>query len=386
MAEKRDYYDVLGVSKTATQDEIKKAYRKLAKTYHPDNKETGDPEKFKECTEAFSVLSDEQKRQRYDQFGHAAFDQANGGGNPFSGSGFEGFDFNGGSFSDFNDILNKMFGGFGGFGGGFGSSRSQSRSGPVKGDDTLMRVKIAFMDSINGKTIDIPLTYDKKCDHCHGTGAKNGTEYTTCTKCNGRGRVVVQQRSFFGVIQSEQTCPDCHGTGKIIKTKCDECEGKGYTRTKQNIEVKIPVGISSGQQIRVQGKGERGMNGGDNGDLYIEVIVAPHQHFERKGNDIYVEIPLDFVDASLGTTLKVPTVYGDVDFKIPAGTQNGDVLTIKGKGAKDIRSSNYGNEYVKIAIKIPTKLNANQKKALQDYKNASEKESIFDKFAKAFKR
>ena len=383
---KRDYYEILGVSKSATQDEIKKAYRKLAKQYHPDNKETGDAEKFKECSEAFSVLSDPQKRSTYDQFGHAAFDQTSGGANPFSGSGFEGFNFNGGSFDDLNDILNKMFGGFGGGFGGFSSSRSSRSGGPQRGDDTMMRIKINFMDAINGKTVTIPLTYDEKCSSCGGTGALNGTEYTTCTTCKGRGRVLTQQRSIFGIIQQESVCPDCHGSGKKIKTPCPNCDGKGYNRVKKEIEVKIPAGIQSGQQIRVQGKGERGLNGGNNGDLYIEVVVAKHEFFIRDGNDIHIDVPLDFIDACLGTTISVPTVYGEAELKINPGTQPNDILTLKGKGVKDLRGNGYGNEYVHIILKTPTYLNKDQKKALEDFKRATKQgDTFFDKFKRAFK-
>ena len=383
---KRDYYEILGVSKSATQDEIKKAYRKLAKQYHPDNKETGDAEKFKECSEAFSVLSDPQKRSTYDQFGHAAFDQTSGGANPFSGSGFEGFNFNGGSFDDLNDILNKMFGGFGGGFGGFSSSRSSRSGGPQRGDDTMMRIKINFMDAINGKTVTIPLTYDEKCSSCGGTGALNGTEYTTCPTCKGRGRVLTQQRSIFGIIQQESVCPDCHGSGKKIKTPCPNCDGKGYNRVKKEIEVKIPAGIQSGQQIRVQGKGERGLNGGNNGDLYIEVVVAKHEFFIRDGNDIHIDVPLDFIDACLGTTISVPTVYGEAELKINPGTQPNDILTLKGKGVKDLRGNGYGNEYVHIILKTPTYLNKDQKKALEDFKRATKQgDTFFDKFKRAFK-
>ena len=383
---KRDYYEILGVSKSATQDEIKKAYRKLAKQYHPDNKETGDAEKFKECSEAFSVLSDPQKRSTYDQFGHAAFDQTSGGANPFSGSGFEGFNFNGGSFDDLNDILNKMFGGFGGGFGGFSSSRSSRSGGPQRGDDTMMRIKINFMDAINGKTVTIPLTYDEKCSSCGGTGALNGTEYTTCPTCKGRGRVLTQQRSIFGIIQQESVCPDCHGSGKKIKTPCPNCDGKGYNRVKKEIEVKIPAGIQSGQQIRVQGKGERGLNGGNNGDLYIEVVVAKHEFFVRDGNDIHIDVPLDFIDACLGTTISVPTVYGEAELKINPGTQPNDILTLKGKGVKDLRGNGYGNEYVHIILKTPTYLNKDQKKALEDFKHATKQgDTFFDKFKRAFK-
>lgn len=384
MANKRDYYEVLGVAKTASQDEIKKAYRQLAKKYHPDNKETGDAEKFKECTEAFSVLSDEQKRKTYDQFGHAAFDQNSGGANPFSGSGFEGFNFNGGDFGDLNDILNRMFGGAFGFGGG--SSR-RSSNGSYRGSDTLMRIKINFMDAINGTTVTIPLTYDEKCASCKGTGALNGTEYDKCTYCGGSGRIISQQRSIFGPITTESACPTCGGTGRRIKTNCPDCNGKGYKRIKKNIDVKIPAGIQSGQQIRVAGKGERGVNGGDNGDLYLEVVVAKHNSFEREGNNIHIEIPVDFVDACLGATLKVPTVYGEEDLKIPAGTQPNDVLTIKNKGVKDLRGNGYGDQYVHINIKIPTHLNREQKKALEDYKSSIKSgESWFEKFKKAFKK
>lgn len=383
MAEKRDYYDVLGVNKSSTQDEIKKAYRQLAKKYHPDNKETGDAEKFKECTEAFSVLSDPSKRKTYDQFGHSAFDQNAGGANPFSGSGFDGFNFNGGSFDDLNDILSKMFGGFGGFSGG----RSYSRGGASKGDDTLMRIKINFMDAVNGKTVTIPLNYEEKCVSCNGTGALNGTEFSTCSKCNGTGRVVTQQRTIFGVMQSESVCPSCGGSGKLIKTPCPDCDGKGYKKVKKDIDVKIPAGIQSGQQIRVAGKGERGLNGGENGDLYIEVIVAPHDYFQRQGNDVHIEIPLDFVDACLGTTLSVPTVYGDVDLKIPAGTQPNTILSIKGKGVKDLRGNGYGDELVHVNVKTPTYLNKEQKKALEDFKKASKSgDNLFDKFKRAFKK
>lgn len=384
MAEKRDYYEVLGVAKTATQDEIKKAYRQMAKKYHPDNKETGDAEKFKECSEAFSVLSDPDKRKRYDTYGSAAFDQTAGGANPFSGSGFEGFNFNGGSFDDLNDILNQMFGGFG----GFSSGRARANTGgPQRGDDSLMRIKISFMDSINGKEVTIPLTYEEACSSCNGTGALNGTEFTKCPKCGGRGRVLVQQRSIFGIIQSESVCPDCHGTGKKVKTPCPHCSGQGYNKVKKDISVKIPAGIQSGQQIRVQGKGERGVNGGLNGDLYIEVIVAKHDFFTRDGNDIHIEIPLDFVDACLGTTVSVPTVYGDAEIKIPEGTQHNDVITIKGKGVKDLRGNGYGNEYVHVNLKTPTYLNKDQRKALEEYRKATANgDNFFDKFKRAFKK
>ena len=379
MAAKRDYYEVLGVSKSATQEEIKKAYRTLAKKYHPDNKETGDAEKFKEATEAFSVLNDEQKRKTYDQFGQAAFDQTSGGANPFSGTGFDGFNF-GGDFGDLNDILRNMFGG--GFSGSRGSRRN---NGPIKGDDTFMSIKISFMDAINGTTVNIPLTYDKQCDSCNGTGAKNGNSYETCHTCHGQGRVLQQQRTIFGIIQQETTCPTCKGSGRIIKETCSKCNGKGYIRTKESIDVKIPAGINSGQNIRVAGKGDRGINGGQNGDLYIEVNVAPHQSFERKGNDIYLTIPIDFVDVCLGTTIVVPTVYGDTEVKIPAGCQPNQVIRLKDKGVKDLRGNGYGEQYLKLNVKTPTNLTSKQKELLEQFKTSS-KESWIDKFKKNFKK
>jgi len=384
MSEKRDYYEVLGVSKSATQDEIKKAYRTLAKKYHPDNKETGDAEKFKEASEAYTVLSDEQKRKTYDQFGQAAFDQTSGGQNPFNGSGFDGFNFNGGDFGDLNDILRSMFGGA--FGGGSSRSYSSSSSRVEKGDDKLMRIRIKFMDAINGTKITLPIDYDETCSECHGTGAKNGTEYTTCSTCKGKGRVLQTQRSIFGVIQQEVACPDCHGTGKRIKTACPNCSGQGYKHIRKDVEITIPAGINNGQQIRLQGKGERGYNGGENGDLYVEVMVAADKNFERRDNDIYITQPVDFVDACLGATLIVPTVYGDVELNLPSGTQPNQVLRIKGKGVKDVRSSSYGDEYVKIDIKIPTYLNKKQKDALEEFKKAEDQDSFKDKFKRAWKK
>lgn len=376
---KRDYYEVLGVNKSASQDEIKSAYRKLAKKYHPDNKETGNAEKFKEATEAYSVLSDENKRRTYDQFGQAAFDQASGGQNPFAGSGFEGFNF-GGDFGDINDILSQMFGGFG------GSSR-RSSYGPRRGDDTLMRIRINFMDAVNGKKVTIPVSYDENCKDCNGTGAKKGTEFEKCPHCNGKGRVIRQTQTFFGTMQSESQCPYCGGSGKLIKTKCPTCGGKGYSRVKKDIEINIPAGIQSGQQIRVAGKGERGANGGENGDLYIEVIVSEHNYFKRDGNNVHITIPLDFIDAVLGTVITVPTVYGEVDLKIPSGTQPDSIFRLKDKGIKELRGNGYGDEYVHVEIKIPTYLNKDQKRALDEYKKATDKgDSFFDKFMKNFKK
>lgn len=383
MAAKRDYYEVLGVSKTATQDEIKSAYRKLAKKYHPDNKETGDAEKFKEATEAFSVLGDAQKRQTYDQFGQAAFDQTAGGSNPFSGSGFEGFNFNGGDFGDLNDILERMFGfGFG----GSRSSRARAGGRAQKGDDTLLRVRINFMDAVNGTKVTIPVSYDETCASCHGSGAKNGTAYDTCPECRGRGRVITQQRTIFGVMQSETVCPRCKGTGKIIKEACPDCGGKGYNHIKKDVDVTIPQGINNGQHIRIAGKGGRGINGGENGDLYLEIIVKPHDVFERDGNDIHVNYSLDVIDAILGTTISVPTVSGDCNVDVPSGTQPNAVLRLKGKGVKDVKSDKYGDEFIHINLVTPTKINKEQKDLLTKFKSLESSDNFFDKFKKAFKK
>ncbi len=298
MADKRDYYEVLGVSKSATDDEIKKAYRKLAKKYHPDvNKEPGAEEKFKEVNEAYEVLSDAQKRANYDQFGFAGVDPSAGGFGGFSsGFGSAGFD-------DLNDIFSSFFGG--GMG-GFGSTGGRRASNaPRKGDDKLMRLNISFMDACFGKTETIKLAVDEQCPDCKGSGAASPSDIETCQTCRGSGTVIQQQRTAFGVFQTQAACPDCKGTGKKIRKVCPHCGGKGYERKNTEVEVNIPAGISSGQQLRVQGKGERGYNGGPNGDLYIEVYVQPHERFEREGKNIYLEIPVSAVDATLGCSIDV---------------------------------------------------------------------------------
>lgn len=380
MAEKRDYYEVLGVKKGASKDEIKSAYRKLAKTYHPDNKETGNADKFKEIQEAYDVLYDDKKRQMYDQFGHAAFEQGAGGGaggNPFGG-GFGGF----GGFEDVDlgDIFSNIFG-------GRGRSSSRASSGPSRGQDILMRLNISFMEAINGTKKDITLNFDEICPDCGGTGAKNKDAIKTCSYCGGRGRVRMQRQSLFGVMETEQTCPHCNGSGKLITDKCPTCGGKGYSRKKKTITLNIPAGINSGQQIRQTGMGEIGPNNGPHGDLYIEVVVSSHPNFEREGNDIHITIPLDFVDAILGTQVEIPTVYGDKLLNIPAGTQPGQMLRMKGHGVKDLRSGKPGDQYVHLDIKMPTSLSKEQRKCLEDYKNASKQdESFFQKFKKNFKK
>ena len=375
MAEKRDFYEVLGVSKSATKDEIKSAYRKLAKVYHPDNKQTGDEAKFKEIQEAYDILYDDQKRQTYDQFGHAAFDQSAGGG----AGGFNGFQ---GGFGDVD--LGDLFGSF--FGGGRARSRGNS-NGPKRGNDTLQRVEISFMDSINGKKVKLTVNYDQTCSKCNGTGAKDSSSIKTCSKCNGRGSIVRQQQTIFGVMQSETTCPDCGGTGKVVAEKCSDCLGKGYKRVKSELDVNIPAGITNGQQIRIAGKGERGYNGGPNGDLYLEVIVKQHEYFTRQGNDIHINVPIDLVTACLGAKITVPTVYGDIEVNVPEGTQPNAILKVKGKGVKELNSSNYGDQYIHLQVKTPTKLSSEQRKLLTKFSEVTPKsESVFEKFINKFKR
>lgn len=376
MANKRDYYEVLGVKKTATKDDIKSSYRKLAKQYHPDNKETGDEAKFKEVQEAYDILYDDQKRSTYDQFGHAAFEQtgAGGGANPFSGfSGFDGADIN------LGDIFSSFFGG--------GRARSSRSGGPMRGDDVLMRLKVDFMDAVNGKDEMVSFDYDDECPHCHGSGAETPSDVKTCPTCKGRGTVTRQQRTLFGVVNTETTCPDCGGRGKIISKKCSVCGGSGYKRIKKEMKIHIPVGINSGQQIRLQGMGAAGSNGGEHGDLYVEINIKEHPFFKRERNDIHIIVPIDFVDAILGTKIEIPTVYGDMVMTIPEGTQPGQVLRLKGQGIKDLRSGKPGDQYVHLDIKSPTSLSKKQKEALEAYKEASQKEeSLFDKFKKRFKK
>lgn len=372
---KRDYYEVLGVSKSASKDDIKTAYRRLAKKYHPDvNKEAGAEDKFKEVQEAYDVLFDDQKRQTYDQFGHAAFDQAGGGGNPFSGG-----------FSGFNDVdLGDIFSSF--FGGGGGSRRQTRQSGPLRGNDVLTRVRIDFMDAINGTKIEFNHAYDKPCPTCHGFGAEDKNDIHTCAKCNGSGVETFVQDSIFGRVQSQRACSHCGGSGKTISKKCKTCSGSGYLRVNERQEVAIPAGIGEGQKIRVSGKGERGANGGPNGDLFVEIRIKEHKAFRRDGNNIYLTIPISFVDAALGVTLEVPTVYGVVEVKIPAGTQPGATLRLSGKGVKDVRG-NVGDQYLEVEVKTPTTLTKAQKEALEKYLAAEpKKDSLFEKFKQKFKR
>ncbi len=373
MAEKRDYYEVLGVSKDADADTIKKAYRTLAKKYHPDiNKSPDAPEKFKEVQEAYEVLSDETKKNLYDRYGHAGVDP-NASSN--MGGGFGGFNFNG---FDVGDIFSSFFG---------GNSRQARSNGPMQGEDKYLRMEISFLEAAFGVKKVISLTVDEKCVSCKGTGAKDGTELETCSSCHGTGTVRTQQKTMFGTFESTTTCPYCKGKGKTIKTKCPDCKGDGYIRKKVNVDINVPAGIQSGQQLRISGKGEKGINGGPNGDLYVEIVVAKHKYFERQNNDVYVNVPISYVDAALGCKIDVPTIHGDVKVEVPAGIQNGQKLRIKGKGIKDLRSTNMGDEYIILDIQVPSKLSKDEKDLYMKLKDLQEKqgESIFEKFKKAFK-
>ena len=382
MAEKRDYYEVLGVSKGATEDEIKRAYRKLAKKYHPDlNKEPDAAEKFKEINEANEVLSDPQKRQAYDQFGFSGVNGQQGAGGFGDMGGFAS-----GGFDDLNDIFSSFFGG--GMGGFSSSSRSRNQNGPRKGEDKFLRMNISFMDACFGKTETINLTVDEKCSKCDGTGAASKADIDTCSRCHGTGYVMTQQRTMLGIMQSQSVCPDCQGTGKKIRKVCPDCSGKGYNRKRVSVDVKIPAGISSGQQLRVAGKGERGYNGGPNGDLFIEINVLPHDKFVRDGKNIYLDIPVSAVDATLGTTLDVPTIYGEVTMKIPAGTQDGQQLRLKEKGVTDMRTGRPGDQYCKVKIVVNKDLSKREKELyteLQKLQNSGKNDTIWDKFKKSFR-
>ena len=356
MADKRDYYEVLGVSKKASDDEIKKAYRKLAKKYHPDMN-PGDKEaevKFKEASEAYAILSDEQKRQQYDQFGHAAFEGGGGAG------GFGGFDFNSMDMGDiFGDIFGDLFG---------GRSRSRANNGPMKGQNVRAGVRITFEEACFGVEKELNLTLKDTCTTCNGSGAKPGTTPETCSKCGGKGQVVFAQQSLFGMVQNVQTCPDCRGTGKIIKEKCPDCSGAGYISNRKKIQVTIPAGIDDGQCVRIRDKGEPGINGGPRGDLLVEVSVNRHPLFQRQNMDIYSSAPITFAQAALGSDVRIKTVDGEVIYTVKPGTQTDTRVRLRGKGVPSLRNKQVrGDHYVTLVVQVPTKLNSEQKKALEAF-------------------
>ena len=354
MADKRDYYEVLGVSKTASDDEIKKAFRTLAKKYHPDM-HPGDKEceeKFKEAQEAYAVLSDAEKRKQYDQFGHAAFDG--------TGGGAGGFDFSG---MDMGDIFGDIFGDF--FGGG---SRRRTNDGPMKGSNLRTSVRITFEEAIFGCEKEIEMVLKDECHTCHGTGAKPGTTPETYPKCGGKGKVVFTQQSFFGTVQNVQTCPDCGGSGKIIKDKCPDCRGTGYIASKKKIQVSIPAGIDNGQSVRIREKGEPGINGGPRGDLLVEVVVSRHPSLQRQDMNIYSTAQISFAQAALGGEIRIHTVDGDVLYEVKPGTQTNTRIRLKGKGVPSLRNKSVrGDHYVDLVVQTPTGLSADAKEALRQF-------------------
>ena len=359
MADKRDYYEVLGVPKDADEAAIKKAYRVLAKKYHPDAN-PGDEtaaEKFKEASEAYAVLSDPQKRQQYDQFGHAAFDGGMGGGG--------GFDFSGMDIGDiFGDIFGDLFGG--------GSRRRSANNGPMKGANLRAAVRITFEEAAFGCEKEIEITLKDECQTCHTTGAKPGTSPETCTKCGGKGKVVYTQQSFLGMVQNVQTCPDCHGTGKIIKEKCPDCRGTGYIAKRKKIKVSIPAGIDNGQSVRIREKGEPGTNGGPRGDLLVEVNVSRHPIFQRQDMNIYSTAPISFAQAALGGEVRISTIDGDILYDVKPGTQTDTRIRLKGKGIPSLRNSSIrGDHYVTLVVQVPTGLNEEAKEALRRFDEAS---------------
>lgn len=365
MAEKRDYYEVLGVSKTASDDEIKQAYRKLAKKYHPDMN-PGDKvaeEKFKEVNEAYEVLSDKDKRAKYDQFGHAAFDPSAGGGYGYGSGGFGGGFSAGGfsAFTGFDDILGSMFGG--GFSTG---SRSSRANAPMQGDDLRYSVTITFEEAAFGCKKDISYRCEDKCPTCGGTGAKPGTSVKTCPKCKGSGQIRVQQNTVFGAMMSTRACDACGGTGKSIEQPCDTCRGSGRVSNVLKVSVNIPAGIDDGQTIRLGGKGEAGYNGGPNGDLLVTVRVKNHKQFIREGFDLYLNLSIPITTAVLGGEVKVPTLNGEVKYNVPAGTQSGTTFRLRDQGIQKLQQNGRGDMYVNVTVEIPKRLTEEQRRLFEE--------------------
>lgn len=359
MADKRDYYEVLGVDRNADDAALKKAYRVLAKKYHPDTN-PGDKEaeaKFKEASEAYAVLSDPEKRRQYDQFGHAAFDGSGGA----SAGGFN-FDF-GGMGDMFGDIFGDIFGG--------GRTRS-ANNGPQRGSNIRTSVRITFEEAVFGCEKELELTLKDECQTCHGTGAKPGTSPVQCTKCGGKGQIVYTQQSLFGMVRNVQTCPDCNGKGTVVKEKCPDCYGTGYKSSRKKIQVTVPAGIDNGQSIRIRGKGEPGTNGGERGDLLVEVVVSRHPIFQRQGFDLYSTSPISFAQAALGGDVKIKTIDGDVLFNIKPGTQTDTKIRLKGKGVPTLRNKNVrGDHFVTLVVQVPEHLTGEQKDLIRKYDEIS---------------
>ena len=379
MAEKRDFYEVMGVPKNATDDEIKKAYRKLAKKYHPDLN-PGDKSaeaKFKEANEAYEVLSDKDKKARYDQYGHAGVDPNFGGGaaggSPFAGD------------IDLGDIFNSFFGGFGGGGG-----RSANPNAPRRGGDTEAVVNISFEEAAKGCSKDIAYEKVEPCADCNGSGAQKGTSAKSCPNCGGSGQVRINQRTPFGVVQTTRSCDRCGGAGKVIESPCKTCAGSGRVRKQKNIEVNIPAGIDNEQILNVSGQGNSGANGGPSGDLHVYINVRPHPIFERRSNDVWCEMPITFTQATLGAEVVVPTIDGRVSYQVHEGTQPGDVFKLKGKGIPHLGGRGRGDQFVRVTIEVPKNLSAKQKTILQEFdsvaeeKNYTKRKNFFDKIKDMF--
>ena len=373
-ANKRDYYEVLGVEKNATPEQIKKAYRKLAKKYHPDMN-PGDDEaanKFKEVNEAYEVLSDEDKKAKYDQFGFDGLDPNFGAGG--FGGGFGGF--------DFGDILSSVFGG-GGFG-GFGGSGGHDRNAPMQGPNLREVLRLTFEEAAFGCEKDLPIERIEACKECHGKGTTDPNGVQTCQRCHGTGVIQTQQRTPFGVMQTQQECPECGGDGHIIKNPCKVCSGRGLVRRRTTVHVKVPAGINNGHAINMHGQGHVGRNGGPNGDLIISIAVSPHPMFTRDGFDVHYTHPVSFVDATLGGELEIPTIDGKVKYNLPAGTQGDTTFRLKGKGIPRLNKSGRGDQYVTVSIQVPTNLSAEAKSALRAFDSAmkhkeAHKKGFFDK-------
>ncbi len=363
MAEKRDFYEVLGVPKTATEDEIKKAYRKKAKQYHPDLNQ-GDKtaeSKFKEANEAYEVLSDADKKARYDQFGHRGVDPNFGAGGP--GGGFGGFG-GGGMEFDLGDLFGSIFGGGGG---GFGGGRQANPNAPRRGEDVQARVTISFEEAAKGCKRTVDINKIEVCPECKGSGAEKGTEPKICPECNGKGQVNAQQRTPFGVMSTTKACPKCGGRGKFVEKPCTKCRGGGRVSKQSKIEVNIPAGIDDGQVLNVRGEGNFGVNGGPAGDLHVAVFVRPHPFFERDGYNVWCDYTINYAQAVLGDSLLVPTLDGKVDFKLPAGTQPGEVFSLKGRGIQVLNGRGKGDQYIRVIVDVPKNLNQQQKDLLKQF-------------------
>ncbi|UTR07925.1 molecular chaperone DnaJ [Alkalihalobacillus sp. LMS6] len=368
---KRDFYEVLGVSENASEDEVKKAYRKLARKYHPDvNKEEGAESKFKEVKEAYDTLSDPQKKAHYDQFGHTDPNQGFGGASA-------------GDFGGFSDIFDMFFGGQGG--------GRRNPNAPRQGNDLQYTMTLDFKEAVFGKETEIEIPRDENCETCDGSGAKPGTKPETCSHCKGSGQLNVEQNTPFGRVVNRRVCNHCEGSGKIIKDKCNTCHGKGKVRKKKTINVKVPAGIDNGQQLRVSGQGEAGTNGGPAGDLYVVFQVREHEFFERDGEDVYCEVPLTFPQVALGDEIEVPTLTGKIKLKIPAGTQTGTNFRLKGKGVPNVHGRGQGDQHVQVRVVTPKNLNENEKELMREFAGMSggrpeeQNDGFFDKLRRAFK-